>query len=151
MSLVRTSHARPASRVKEDDKNKNKRTNKRTNTVAILAQAPWALSQGGVYRIRIEPKWLRKIFVCAPTCLSKRVRRLVRLMIGCGSFAPRALEIRTAIMASAENATDAISRRVTPSRRDQRSENASQVDEGVGQGGGTGERVGTIPTGGEEV
>ena len=42
-------------------------------------------------------------------------------MIGCAGFASRALEIRTATMASAENATDVISRRVRPSKA--RSEN----------------------------
>ena len=45
------------------------------------------------------------------------------LMIGCVGFASRAHRIRTATMASAENATNAISRRVMPSRRNQRSEN----------------------------
>ena len=48
--------------------------------------------------------------------------RRVHLMIGCAGFASRALEIRTATMASAENATDVISRRVRPSRRHQRTE-----------------------------
>ena len=39
-------------------------------------------------------------------------------MIGCAGFASRPLEIRTATKASAENATDAISRTVRPSRRE---------------------------------
>ena len=63
-----------------------------------------------------------RIFVCTPTCLSKREYRRVHFMIGCAGFASRALEIRTATMVSAENVIDVISRRVRPSRRGQRIE-----------------------------
>ena len=62
-------------------------------------------------------------FVCTLTGRSKRINRRVRSMIGCAGSAPRPQGIRTATMASAENATDATSRRVRPSRRGPRSEN----------------------------
>ena len=70
-------------------------TNQPTNQNNQTTKQPKALSQSGVYRIQIEPKWLREILVCALTC-RLRVSRRVRLMIGCASFASRALEIRTA-------------------------------------------------------
>ena len=132
-----------------------RRKQHKTNTVYILAQVPRPCKAWPKAKVVCIASGFSQSgnmnFVCTLTCRSKA---------GKPPRSPRdwvVQVLRHELLKSVQQQwlpqrMPEMTRRVRPSRRDQRSERAAnRVDEGVGQGGGTGEGVGTVSTDGEEA